>query len=190
MNHLKEWETSNWLWQIVHYIIIGIDNDIGKNFDICIHLNSLPRMLILYLVRVCTPRIHTPGGVAAALQLTSGHLTLNQHHRSISHLVTHHTSTHLYFLHKWTHHCLYYLFMLAQCTCTHPNVQFFTTYIDLCKSFIIIFSCRISIFNLNPWSILTHMKLMLWSHLNTYLWCCLLCLCGLDVTPSHSPTTC
>ena len=29
----------------------------------------------------------------------------------------------------------------------HPNVQFFTTYIDLCKSFIIIFSCRILIFN-------------------------------------------
>ena len=72
----------------------------------------------------------------------------------------------------------------------HPNAQYFTTYIDSCKSFIIIFSCRILIFNLNPWSILTHMKLKLWSHLNTDLWCCLLCLCGLDVTPSHSPTTC
>ena len=113
------------------------------------------------------------------------HLTLNQHHHSISHLVTHHTSTHLYFLHKWTH-CLYTLCLRN----AHPNVQFFTTYIDLCKSFIIIFSWRISIFDLNPWSILTHMKLMLWSHLNTFLWCCLLCLCGLDVTPSHSPTTC
>ena len=135
------------------------------------------------------PHTWWPGGRPPTDQWPPDPKPAPSQHLSISHLVTHHTSTHLYFLHKWTQ-CIT-VFMLAQYNANaQPYVQFFTTYIDLCKSFIIIFSCRISIFNLNPWSILTHMKLMLWSHLNTFLWCCLLCLCGLDVTPSHSPTTC
>ena len=48
------------------------------------------------------------------------------------------------------HNCLY--------ACTMSNSLKLTL---TCRSFIIIFSCRILIFNVNPWSILTHIKLML-----------------------------
>ena len=124
MNHLKEWETSNWLWQIVHYIIIGIDNDIGKNFDICIHLNSLPRTLILYLVRVCTPRITNPytwwrGGRPPTDQWPSDPKPAPSQHLASGH-PSHFHSFVLPSQVDPVHYCLYACTIQCQCTTLCP----------------------------------------------------------------------